>query len=145
MKYVEVDDRTGVVSWDAYFEYLRTIQKRLPAELYSYAINWEHYSLDGKNSLHDAWLIGIQFANREKEVSLELLGARHDRKLLFKYVDVQGYLLDLDVEYKRGDRDVLAHEFRIEHGVIVHDVLFSNKKSILIRAMNVIPATESLS
>lgn len=88
MKYVNVDKLTGEITWDAYFEYLRSARGHFPAALYSYAIDWEHYSLDGKNSLHDAWLVSVQIGYRSREITLEFLGARQDRKHLFTYGEV---------------------------------------------------------
>lgn len=131
--------------WDAYFEYLRSIRDRLPAALYSYAIDWEHYSLDGTNSLHDAWLTSVQVGFRKREVTLEFLGARHDRKQIFTYVDVERYAIDLDVSYKHGDRDVLVHEFTMEGESLVHEIAFSSKKVISISALGIVPKTEILS
>jgi hypothetical protein len=62
MKYVEIDEETQTVSWERYFDYLRSAQQQFPPELYSYAIAWEHYALDSKSSLHDAWLLSARFA-----------------------------------------------------------------------------------
>ena len=145
MKYVEIDEHTGEYTWDAYFEYLRSIRGRLPEVLYSYASNWEHYSLDGTNSLHDAWLISVQIGFRNREVTLEFLGSRHDRKHVFSYLGVEEYRIDLNVTYKQGDRDALAHEFTVDDRWIVHEIVFSNMKSIAIRATNIMPRTEMLS
>jgi len=84
MKYVEIDKHTGAVSWDRYFEYLRSVQQQFPVELYSYAIDWKHYALDSVSSLHDGWLTCVRFAYRERELSLELLGPYHDRTRVFR-------------------------------------------------------------
>jgi hypothetical protein len=145
MKYVEVDPHTGDVSWDAYFEYLRAVREDFPPELYSYAANGEHYCLDGRNSLHDAWLIGVQFGYRAQEVVLAFLGAWHDRKHVLTYVGVETYALDIDVQYRSGDRDIVIHEFRVDDGLVTHEIVFSTGKSIVIRSRNVIPTTEVLS
>ena len=145
MKYVEVDKLTGEVTWDAYFEYLRSIRDRFPAALYSYAIDWEHYSLDGPNSLHDAWLVSVQIGYRNRGITLEFLGARQNRKHIFTYADVEQYRIDLEVTYKRGDRDVLAHEFTMEDGRLVHEIAFSNERVISVSATAIVPRTEVLS
>jgi len=145
MKYVQIDEDTGEISWDSYFEYLRSIQGRLPAALYSYASDWEHYSLGGRDSLHDAGLVSVQIGFRSNEVVLEFLGVRHDRKHVFTYLDVEQYKIDLDVTYKYGDRDVLAHEFRMDGGGIVHEIAFSDKRTISISAANVVPRVDVLS
>jgi hypothetical protein len=145
MKYVEVDPRSGVVSWDAYFEYLSSVRQDFPPDLYSYASNPNHYSRDGRNTLLDAWLIGVQLCYRAQEVVLAFLGAWHDRKHVLTYVGVETYSLDIEVQYLAGDRDISAHEFRLDGGLVTHEILFSTGKSIVIRAQDVIPATEVLS
>lgn len=145
MKYVDVDNLTGEVTWDAYFDYLRSIRDRFPAALYSYAIDWEHYSLDGKNSLHDAWLVSVQIGYRNREIILEFLGARQDRKHIFTYSEVEQYRIDLEVTYNRGDRDVLAHEFTMDDRRLVHEIVFSNERAISVSATTIVPRTEVLS
>ena len=77
MRYVEIDADTGMVRWDAYFEYLKSVRTYFSPELYAYASNWEHYSLDSKDSLHDAWFLGIHFRYLKNELTLELLGPQH--------------------------------------------------------------------
>jgi hypothetical protein len=146
MKYVEISERPGevTVSYDRYFEYLRSERQQFPSELYLYASNLEHYSLDGKSSLHDAWLAGAQFAYRAKDLILEFLGSRHDRKLIFQYVGVRVYAFDLSVQFRDGDGDVLAHEFRIDRGLITHEIAFHNGKFISVTAEKVIPTTDLL-
>jgi hypothetical protein len=145
MKYVEIDAQTGEVFWDGYFEYLRSARQQFPSDLYSYAVNWDHYSLDGTNSLHDAWLVGARFAHKAQDVTLEFLGARHDRKFTLRYSAVESYALDLSVEYRSGDRDVFVHEFLADKGLISHEIVFSNRKSIVIRSRNVMPTIDVLS
>lgn len=145
MKYVEIDEGTGEVTWDAYFEYLRSIRGGFPVALYSYASDWGHYSLDGTNSLHDAWLVSVQIGFRNREITLEFVGPRHDRKHVFTYLGVERYRFDLNVTYKQGDRDVLAHEFTVDDRWIVHEIVLSNRQSIAVSAMNIMPRTEMLS
>ncbi len=145
MQYVKIDDETGEVLWDDYFAYVRAARTEFPAALYAFASNWDHYSLDGANTLHDAWLSGTSFDHKLKGVVLEFLAARHDRKIRFQYVTVAALAFNLDVEFRWGDRDVLAHEFRIEGGLVVHEIAFSKGDHILVRAGNVIPTVETLS
>ena len=145
MHYVKIDETSGEVSWDAYFDYLRTARGQFPAALYSYAAEWEHYSLDGANSLHDAWLVGASFAYNAKEIVLEFLAAKQDRRFHLRYIATASYALNLAVEYRSGDRDVLAHEFRVEDRLIVHEIVFSNRHTILVRAQDIIPTIDRLS
>jgi hypothetical protein len=142
MKYVDIDEDSGTVSWEPYFEYLRGAQQSFPPQLYSYAIDWKHYALDSEDSLHDAWLVCARFGYREREVTLEFLGPWHDRTQVLRYVGVKSHAFDILTEYRAGDGDVLAHEFRIERDCIVHEIVFSNRKSIVIAAENVLVRTE---
>ena len=144
LKYVEIDEHTGEVRWDQYFEYLRTIEQQFPPGLYSYASKWEHYSLDGRDSLHDAWLFGIHLSHRAKELVLEFLGSRHDRKLILRYSGLAAYRVNLDVTFRDGDRDVLAHEFRIEDALVCHEIAFQQGRSILVTSQSVMPTVQSL-
>jgi hypothetical protein len=142
VKYVDIDERAGTVNWDAYFDYIRSIRGRLSPTLYAYAENWEHYSLDGVDSLHDAWLCALQWSTRDHSVVIEFIGARQDRRHLFRYKEAKSYVVTLDVHYVHGDRDVLAHEFRIEGKVVEHEIAFSGGKSILVRATDIEPIIE---
>jgi hypothetical protein len=132
MKYVEIDEVTGEVSWDRYFAYLESVKASFPSELHAYASAWEHYALDSKASLHDAWLTTARFAHRDHEVTLEFLGPWHDRTHVFRYRGVKSYAFDVSLRYGPDDPDVLAHEFRIEDGAIVHEIVFVTGKAIVI-------------
>jgi hypothetical protein len=145
MQYVEVDRQTGVVSWEAYFEYLSSARSDFPAELYAYVANRDHYSLEGRNSLHDSCLIGVQLGYRAQDVVLAFLSAWHDRKHVLTYVGVESYTLNIEVNYTAGDRDLLAHEFRMEDGLVTHEIAFRTGRMIRITSRDVIPATEVLS
>jgi len=145
MQYVEIDPITGVVSWDAYFEYIASMRREFPHDVFAYANNREHYRPDGLNSLHGAWLIGVQLGYRAQDVVLAFLSAWHDRKHVLTYVGVTAYALNLEVDYSAGDRDVLAHEFRLEDGLTVHEIMFRTGKALRITAKNVITATDVLS
>jgi hypothetical protein len=145
MQYIEIDPITGVVSWDAYFDYLHSVRTQMSDELYAYAANREHYRPEGRSSLQGAWLIGVQLGYRAQEVVLAFLGAWQDRKHVLTYTGVSAYALDIDVEYRSGDRDLLTHEFRAENRVITHEVAFRSGRVIRIVAQDVIPVTELLS
>jgi hypothetical protein len=145
MQYVEIDPNTGVVNWEAYFDYLASVRRDFPHDVFVYAINREHYRADGLNSLHGAWVIGVQLGYRAQDVVLAFLSTWHDRKHVLTYVGVTAYALNIEVDYSAGDRDVLAHEFRLEEGLIVHEILFRTGTTMRITAKNVITATDVLS
>jgi len=146
MKYIELNEQRGEVSvnFDRYFEYLKSARSQISAQLYDYASKLEHYSLDGNSSLHDAWLSAAQFAYREKELTLEFLGARHDRKLIFKYTGVKTYTIDLSVQFTHGDGDVLVQEFRVDDGFVTHEIVFSGNRTIVIASKSVNPSIQFL-
>jgi hypothetical protein len=145
MQYVEIDPHTGVVSWDAYFEYLGSARSDFPPELFAYAANREHYSPEGRNSLQGAWLIGVQLGYRAQDLVLAFLSAWHDRKHVLTYVGVQTYTLNVEVDYSAGNRDLVAHEFRAEDGLVTHEIAFRTGKALRVTCRDVIPTTNMLS
>jgi hypothetical protein len=60
-------------------------------------------------------------------------------------VGVESYALNIEVDYSAGDRDLLAHEFRLDDELVTHEIAFSTGKTLRITARDVIPATEVLS
>lgn len=142
MQYVRVDPETGAVEWDSYFEYLKSVRTSLPVGLFAYATNWEHYSLDGANSLHDAWLTAAHFDYRAQVVTLSLLSARRDRTHVLRYQGVERYEFCLAVGYRSGDRDLLAHEFRLEGDSIIHELGFVGDGRITLRFSNLTAIVE---
>jgi hypothetical protein len=145
MQYVEIDPDTGVVSWDAYFDYLSSARTEFPPALYAYAANREHYSPDGRNTLQGAWLIGVQLGYRAQDVVLAFLSAWHDRKHVLTYVGVEAYTLNIEVDYSAGNRDLVAHEFRVEDGLISHEVAFRTGRTLQVTCRDIIPTTDVLS
>jgi hypothetical protein len=145
MQYVELDPDTGVVTWDAYFDYLSSARSDFPPELYAYAANREHYAPEGRNTLQGAWLIGVQLGYRAQDLVLAFLSAWHDRKHVLTYVGVEAYSLNIEVDYSAGNRDLVAHEFRVEYGLVIHEIAFRTGKTLRVTCRDVIPATDVLS
>lgn len=145
MQYVEIDPDTAVVSWDAYFEYLASARSDFPPELYAYAANREHYSAEGRNTLAGAWIIGVQLGYRAQDVVLAFLSAWHDRKHVLTYVGVETYTLDIEVDYSAGNRDVVAHEFRVDDGLVTHEIAFRTGRRLRVTCSDIIQATDVLS
>ena len=145
MQYVELDPDTGVATWDAYFDYLSSARTDFPPELYAYAANREHYAPEGRNTLQGAWLIGVQLGYRAQDVVLAFLSAWHDRKHVLTYVGVEAYALNIEVDYSAGNRDLVAHEFRVEDGLVTHEIAFRTGKTLRVTCRDVIPATDVLS
>jgi len=145
MQYVELDPDTGVVTWDAYFDYLSSARTDFPPELYAYVANREHYSPEGRNTLQGAWVIGVQLGYRAQDLVLAFLSAWHDRKHVLTYVGVEAYSLNIEVDYSAGNRDLVAHEFRVEYGLVIHEIAFRTGKTLRVTCRDVIPATDVLS
>jgi hypothetical protein len=145
MQYVELDPDTGVATWGAYFDYLSSARSDFPPELYAYAANREHYSPEGRNTLQGAWLIGVQLGYRAQDLVLAFVSAWHDRKHVLTYVGVEAYTLNIEIDYSAGNRDLVAHEFRVAAGLVTHEIAFRTGKTLGVTCRDVIPATEVLS
>lgn len=131
MEFVNINPTNREVSWDKYFRYLEQQKEKFPADLYEYAINWDNYSLDSKDSLHDSWLESIEFNHTNKSmkvdnISLRMLGAYHDRYHELRYIEVQSFNMELRGSDEPGYRDLLAHEFRVTNQCFTHEICFSN-------------------
>ncbi len=131
----------GEIKFDDYFEYIESIQKKLPINVYKFASNWDIYSLESRSSLHDSWLLNISIEelrdNPKKRfdscnISVILLGAFHDRKICLKYLNVSKYLLNSDLSSDSAqEKDLTVHEFRLnQNNQIEHEIQFSNGSSL---------------
>ncbi len=133
--------KNGEIKFDDYFEYIDSIQKELPINVYKFASNWDMYSLESRSSLHDSWLLNISIEelrdNPKKRfdscnISVTLLGAFHDRKICLKYLNVSKYLLNSDLSSdSTQEKDLTVHEFRLnKNNQIEHEIQFSNDSSL---------------
>ena len=100
---------------------------------------------EGRNTLQGAWLIGVQLGYRAQDLVLAFLSAWHDRKHVLTYVGVEAYTLNIEVDYSAGNRDLVAHEFRVEDGLVTHEIAFRTGKTLRVTCRDVIPATDVLS
>lgn len=136
MKFVQIDEKTGVVSWDRYFEYLKGNKHAFPDPMYEYLSDWDHYSLDGEDSLHDAWIDSIRFLRSGPElnsIEVALLGARHDRihHLLYRGIhkfDYSGF----DSE-EAGAHDLIVHEFVVDGLAYTHEMRFGGSARLFVK------------
>lgn len=123
------------IDFDAYSPYLASIRDRLPAHVAVFASDPRHYSLDDRESLHDAWLesvvvtepaSGARHEERRCELELRLLGAFHDRVHVLRYSAVRHYELLTD-DVTRGHGDLITHEVRLasDDQSVVHEILFT--------------------
>jgi hypothetical protein len=70
------------------------------------------------------------------------LGPWHDRTQVLRYVGVRAYVFNVQLKYGPDDPDVLAHEFRVEEGLLVHEIVFSNRRGIITTCEHVLIRTE---
>jgi hypothetical protein len=140
MRYIVNDPKSG---WDfqPYFSYLETVRGKMPAHVYAFASNREHYNLHSHSSLHDAWLeylvvrepaSGERKELRAIEIETCYLGPFRDCRIFLTYRQVQSFNLNTPAEfsappsYMTGHGDLLIHELCVEdNGLLVHELRFS--------------------
>ncbi len=137
MKFIQITN-SGVVNWDNYFDYIKKISNRLPANVLEYAENFKHYSLTDKESLHDAWLENLSLdeirSSGKVILSLTFLGPYHDRNMTFNYYGVSKYQFKVDLGELPNmlHGDVFVHEIREKNGKVEHEILFSTESTMMI-------------
>lgn len=93
-----------------------------------------NFSLNAKETLHDAWLIelairepatGARHEQRTTELEVRLLGPCHDRIHVLRYAGVQRYEVTGD-RVDRGHGDLYTHEVRLapDGAALIHEYLF---------------------
>jgi len=128
----------GEVEFDAYFEYIRSVRTRMSDKAYSFASNFDHYRLDSRVSLHDAWVQSFQVSEvalgerrqtRKLAIELTLLGPYHNSVLRLSYSDVRSYTTDVRVEDAGNiaHGDIAMHELIVdlETGNLRHEIQFA--------------------
>lgn len=135
MKFVQIDAKTGVVSWDRYFEYLEGNKHAFPDRMYEYVSDWDHYSLNGDNSLHDAWVDSIRFfrsESRVESIEIMLLGARHDRLHQLVYRGVEKFDFSGLNPSESGASDLIVHEFTVDGLMYTHEMQFGGSAKLVV-------------
>lgn len=127
--------------WDfaAYFDYIENCRGSLSAAVYSFASDIRNFDLASHQSLHDAWLewlvikelaSGSRSETRSTQIECRFLGPYHDKYIELKYLDVEHYELVSPVMEAVNSTvahgDLLIHEVRLEDGLVVHQMEFSN-------------------
>jgi hypothetical protein len=151
MKYI-YDGKEGAIYFDRYASYLDSIRDQLPAHVYDFASNSNHFDLTSHSSLHDAWLeslcvvepaTGSRSEVRAIEIRLRLLGPFHDRYINLVYTGVSKY--GLNAPSRPGEPrfthtahgNLLTHEVRFENGALVHELLFERDAAFLIECSDI--------
>lgn len=160
MEHIFKDER-GVVHFDSYFTYLKSVKECLPPHVYVFASDFKHYSLHDHASLHDAWLDYLHIIEpaegerrelRKIEIDVCFLGPFHDRRIFLSYKNVTGYSLQTSPDFvalpsrRIGHGDLLIHEIRIHpSGDIIHEMEFSRGSTLLIACSDLTYREEILS
>jgi hypothetical protein len=151
MKYI-YDGGEWMINFDRYAAYLESVRGQLPAHVYAFAADPNHFNLNSRSSLHDAWLeklcvvepaTGSRSEVRAIEIHLRLLGPFHDRYINLVYTGVSMY--DLGAPARPGEPrfthtahgDLLTHEVRFENDRLVHEILFERKVTFLIECSDI--------
>jgi hypothetical protein len=124
--------------WDAYREYLHSIQDKLPPGVYEFASAEWHYSFQDSRSLHDARVESIvieeqspieDYYARRLNIKVLLLGPYDDGNILLTYQGVHSYSMQKRRKEfgaqapGQGHGDWLVDEIRLsESGLILHEI-----------------------
>lgn len=131
----------GIYNFDAYFDYIEKQKNTMAKDLYSFACDWERYSLDSPNSLHDSWLKSIVFVrnnvalNALIDLKLLFLCQFHDRYVELTYLDVIEHNLGelASVLFTSTMPEVLVHEFSVLNTSNRHEILLSGNQQLTIQ------------
>jgi hypothetical protein len=135
----------GTINFDKYFEYIRSIRSKLSPSAYAFSSNYDHYSLDSRRSLHDAWVRSIDIQEigsgdrqqiRGVGIRLSLLGPYHDHLLTISYEDVTTYSFSAGTAsdpLKNGHGDIHVHELLLlDTGYLQHELMFTARTSFMV-------------
>jgi hypothetical protein len=122
-----------------YFEYLRSVESRLPTSARQFAMAPWHYDQQNHRCPHDSWLealtisepsSGVRCEIRSINILIRLLGAYHDGYLELRYENVRHYsmagnALERTLHGISGHGDWLIDEITVaDSGSVVHEILF---------------------
>jgi hypothetical protein len=138
-----LNQHQGHIDHRRYAAYLETIRGQLPAHVYAFAANPDHFDFQSHSSLHDSWLEsfcihergeGERSQIRSVEISLCLLGAFQDRRIHLHYTGVRSYEVSMPSPSLSGQpRDLFTHEVRAGNtGLVIHELEFAENGEILI-------------
>lgn len=136
------ENELGITFFDRYFEYMQSIERRMPASLKNFALDAGRYELNGLRTLHDAWLtafsIGKEYDSLEQlvqtSVQIDLQLAASQKSLGLKYLDVTAIQTQLTPDqWPARPVDLLVHEFSIdEAGQFRHFLKFDRGVYVVI-------------
>jgi len=155
VKYILSQDGEPGIFYGRYKDYLNTIQHLLPEQIYQFASDEKYFTLNSPHSLHDSWLSSIEvreLRNQKKpfepfvEITLKLLGQRHDRIIILNYEGVIEYSIKGtravkdQSDFRYADTfhgDVFTHEIRLNAaGNLIHEIAYVTESFLLIECTN---------
>lgn len=142
MKYLvfpSSDPQTASAVWRSYREHVARIEPRLPSRVRSFASQEWYYDPNDHRCPHDAWLESLTVSdskanlksgdNLKVDITVRLLGAYHDRALIFGYTDVRSYQLcgTIGNAAEAWHGDWLVDEFNVTNdGFVTHEMQWSS-------------------
>lgn len=145
--------------WNAYYQYLDSIQKHLPPETLAFAKSSWHYDFSDHKSPHDSWVeslnivevsSGKRHEKRRIDFNLRLLGAYHDGFIELHYANVESYSINKPPRrYKQleiGHGDWRIDEIRLsDQFLVIHEIEFREGGNWLIECADIIYKWEPIS
>lgn len=137
----------------AYRNYLQSIEGKLPAPAYEFAVSEWHYNPEAHRCPHDAWVESLIVSepcsgNRQQhrgiQICLRLLAAYHNGHIQLTYKDVRSYSLNTPADFQApplgvGHEDWLTDEIRLsERGLVIHEIEFSRGSRWLIECGDIV-------
>ena len=145
--------KPGEIDYFNYKKYVQSIRGQLPAHIYAFTANINHFNLESHSSLHDAWLESLTVREpatgerneiRRLEVKMALLGPFHDRRIHLHYTGVTRYSFDCPPRYSHPryehttHGDLFTHEIRLGHdGLFIHELLFERDATFLVECADI--------
>jgi hypothetical protein len=123
------DDVEG--AFEQYQDYLASVRTKFPPSAYALATSDWYFNSTDHRCPHDAWLESLLLEEpssgsrnelRTLSLTLNLLGAYHDGRIVLRYPRVFSYSFRVD-DGKDGHRDWRYDELRLsERGNLIHEI-----------------------
>jgi hypothetical protein len=140
------DHRKVLAGIQRYEEYLASVRRELPREVFELASSRWRFDFTDHRCLHDSWIESVSIDegsqsdaldSRSVEITMRLLGAYHDGHTILHYSGVKSYQLAMNSANRRsggelnnlaitGHGDWLMDEIRLGNGRdVIHEILLS--------------------
>jgi hypothetical protein len=148
-----INPQTEGIDFRRYAAYVASIRDRLAPHVYAFVSDPRHFDLTSHSSLHDAWLESLSVREaatgehreiRRMEITLDLLGPFHDRRIHLRYMGVTSYRFAApprsgEPRFERtAHGDLITHEIRLgQDGLLVHELRFERDATFLIECSDI--------